>query len=89
MTSTSAEPTDGEPRERSKRSGHTIKGITSPEFDGETLPSLRPHLKFWKNEKRSAGRVEEMAREDPKFAGRTRADYVRMNEAEIAAREAR
>jgi hypothetical protein len=73
--------------EASRPPGWTIKGRTSSEFDGRTLPTLREWLKFWLDERRSAGRAEEMTREDPeRFAGRTRDDHIRMIEAEIVAR---
>lgn len=64
-----------------------LAGRTDPEFDGVTLPTLRTWLKFWKDEGQSSGRAEEMARNEPgKYGGRTRADHIRMIEAEIAAR---
>ena len=71
----------------SQQPGWTIKGKTTPEFDGVTLPTLRYWLKFWRDDRRSAGRAEEMMREDPgRYAGRTREDHIRMIEAEITAR---
>lgn len=74
----------------SRPRGYTIRGETGPEFDRVTLPSLRAWLKFWKDENRSAGRAEEMARENPqRYAGRTREDHISMIEAEIVAREQR
>ena len=64
-----------------------LRGITDAEFDGVTLPTLRAWLKFWKDEGKSSRRAEEMARDEPgKFGGRTRADHIRMIEAEIEAR---
>ena len=67
--------------------GWTIKGSTTPEFAGVTLPTLRAWLRFWKNPLRSVGRAEEMARENPElYAGRTREDHVQLIEAEIEAR---
>jgi hypothetical protein len=89
---TSADP--GSEREptvnaASRPQGWTIRGSTTSEFDGVTLPTLRAWLRFWEDERRSAGRAEEMARENPDlYTGRTRLDHIRMIKNEIAAREA-
>jgi len=67
--------------------GWTIKGVTTAEFDGVTLPTLRHWMNFWNDEPRSVGRADEMARENPElYAGRTGEGHIRMIEAEIDAR---
>jgi hypothetical protein len=72
--------------------GSRIKTLSRDDgwFDGKGTADLRAWLRFWMDEKQSAGRAEEMAAEDPGLFGKMkRADHIAMIEAEISARETR
>jgi hypothetical protein len=60
-------------------SGSRLKGLTHPVWDGVSLPTLRYWLRWWQDESKSAGRVEN---------GWGRDEQIERISAEIAAREA-
>jgi hypothetical protein len=59
--------------------GSQLKGVTHPVWDGVSLPTLRYWLRWWQDESKSAGRVEN---------GWGREEQIERISAEIAAREA-